>query len=160
MTIGNNSLIETILLCRWFNQINPLLKTLIILIFETFSVRMSQDNIKQIKWKNPIQPQWLFYFILFYFILLTSLRISIFNLLFSVFLFRIFSTFDDCTELLDSALAESNPLRLDSEINNVYFHPSYKFKDKDKQVRIWLFLFLWIDFCFHIFFVFFFLFYS
>ena len=119
MTIGNNSMIENILLCWRFNQIIPLLKTLIILIFETFSVRMSQDNIKQIKWKNPVQPQWLFYFILFYFILLTSLRIPIFNLLFSVFLFRIFSTFDDCTELLDSALAESNPLRLDSEIKIV-----------------------------------------
>ena len=82
----------------------------------------------------------LFYFVLFYFI--NFITYFIFNLLFSVFLFRIFSTFDDCTELLDSALAESNPLRLDSEINNVYFHPSYKFKDKDKQVRIWLFLFL------------------
>lgn len=42
--------------------------------------------------------------------------------------------FDDCTEILDLILEESNPIGLDKSINNVFFHPTYKFKDKDDQV--------------------------
>lgn len=43
--------------------------------------------------------------------------------------------FDDYTELLDELLSEENKINLNVQINNVYFHPSYRFKDKDNQVQ-------------------------
>jgi hypothetical protein len=47
-----------------------------------------------------------------------------------------FLNFETYTEVLDDVLSKGNPLQLEKQLNNVYFHPTYKFKDKDNQVRV------------------------
>jgi len=43
--------------------------------------------------------------------------------------------FEIYTDILDDIMAKGNPLELHKFLNNVYFHPSFKFKDKDSQVQ-------------------------
>jgi hypothetical protein len=43
--------------------------------------------------------------------------------------------FDLLSELLDDALSPKTMEPLDHHMNNVYFHPTFRFRDKDDQVR-------------------------
>ena len=46
-----------------------------------------------------------------------------------------YTQFDRYSQMLEETLAPENPLGFDAYMNNVYFHPSFKFKDKFDQVH-------------------------